>query len=212
MPTFGELKSRVAKEINRDDVDGCGDLDLTGILNQSIRYYASKRFWFNQKIGTTTTTASDSTVARPTGLRFEDVSADGWGAFITVSGDDRQMRKRSLLEIQCLRAGNTSENQPTDYADNGANWELYPTPNAVYTLTAPGVYDETAITDDSTSTDWTNNAEDLITARARIILGRDWLFDESMEAAASRAEGDALRRLVAETTRRVGTGVIRGHL
>jgi len=90
-----------------------------------------------------------------------------------------------------------------------AGIRLYPTPNAIFTLTLPGVYDAAALSADSSSNAWTTEAVDLIAAAAKKLLLRDIKGDAAGAAIATGVEADALYRLRAETVQRLNTGRMR---
>lgn len=198
MSTLGALKSRIASELIRSDQTA----NIANAISRAIEHYAGQRFWFNQSRGTATTTPSDEYVANPSGLRIED------SVFVTVGGSQYRLCKQSADAIEDLQGLVTTEGQPTDYASIGDQVRLYPTPNQAYPMAFVGVFDLTALESDDDSNAWTDEAQDLIAARARYTILRDILRDPEQAMAAQVAEREALARLRAESTRRVGTGRI----
>lgn len=198
MATLGELKARIANECDRDDLT----TEIADRINRAIEYYADTRFWFNEQIKTATTTADDEYVTPPTGLRREDAN----GVFITVGGFKYPLEKRDRTYIQYWQATQNIKGQPVEFAYENEQWRLFPTPSDAYTLTVLGVYDIDAPADDDSSNDWTNHAEDLIAARARLLISRDVTYDSEMIASARAAEQEALTRLKGETSERTSMG------
>jgi len=198
MGTLADLKARILDEIG-------GEVSVRQIgaaIKRAIDHYAAERFWFNVERGTTVTVAGVDTAALPPRLRREDA------AYVTLGSRLTPLCKRTFSEID--EAGDLiSQGQPTDYAMTSAGIRLYPTPNAIFTLTLPGVYDAAALSADSSSNAWTTEAVDLIAAAAKKLLLRDIKGDAAGAAIATGAEADALYRLRAETAQRLNTGRMR---
>lgn len=201
MTTLAVLKARVATELVRTDQTAA----IAAAITRAIEHYADTPFWFNHGSGSTVTVSGTDTAALPTGLRVEDPD----GVFLERSGYGERLRKRSLAEIEDFHQVVTTDNQPTDYCRIGALLRLYPTPDDAYTVRVIGVYDQPALSSDSSTNAWTNEAQDLIAARAKHLVARDILQDPEKAAAALTAETEALRDLKRKTARRLGTGRIR---
>lgn len=100
---------------------------------------------------------------------------------------------------------------PTDYSYDANQLRIYPIPDAVYPVGLTGTTRQTALAANGDANVWTQDAFDLIRCEAKLILGRDVLMDEDIEAAGRRGvygtPGDPKDRgywydLKAETTRR----------
>lgn len=198
MATLGELKARIAEEIDRSDMTA----KIASVVNRSIEFYADERFWFNEDIGTATTTADDEYVTPPTGLRRED------SVFITVGGFKYPLEKRDRSYLQYWQSTQSIKGQPVEYAYESQQWRLFPTPNQAYTLTVLGLFDIAAPASDGESNAWTTHGEDLIAARARMLIARDMTYDGEMLASAVVAEKEAKDRLYDETSKRTARGVL----
>lgn len=203
MATLGDLKTRIARELDRTDLSDV----ISSAIAQSIEHYASTRFWFNEDSQAAATTPGIEFVSIQTGgPRVEDI------VNITVAGFRYALRKRSLPEIDAWLGASAGTGQPTDYCRFGDQFILYPRPNAIYTLTARGVFDVLpALVSDDISNAWTNAGADLIAARSRQTIYRDVLIDTEAETLANYAKGEAKRALIGDTVRRVATGRVRGN-
>lgn len=207
MATLGDLKTRIITETNRDDLADTLATSLTTVIQSAIDYYAPQRFWFNETRGTSTCTIGNEYVMLPAGLRILDQ------LFLVVGNVRYPMSKREMWDIESLYSTPIS-GQPTDYAFFGSQVRLWPTPNVAYTLIWLSVSDVTALdySDDTSSNFWTVYAYDLLTARAKMILYRDYLSaletDPRLQLA-MRQETDAYDKLKGETNRRLSTGRVR---
>lgn len=187
-----------------DDTERGGTLDaqIKQHINDAIAFYRSHRFWFLEEPSSTaltsSTTASNSYVARYTGLIQLD------SLRITISGQKYPLDPVSFDEMEAMHDGSTSDGQPFAYCLYGDRVRLYPTPNDVYTLTWSGIFQETtALSDDADTNDWMTHGEQLIRHRAKKTFMRDVLRDRPEEVALAQfAENDALLMLERETVKR----------
>lgn len=195
--TLGELKSRIADELNRDDLDTQIGTSITAAIQQ----WGRERFWATVSSQTATTTLGGQYAALPDGMRTLDIvqvldGATYWP--LTV---------RPLATIDDWQGATTSSGVPSDYAVEGARIRLYPTPDAVYTLTFVGVFSLPALADDNATNFWTEEAADLIAATVKYRIYRDIIRNSEAMTFAKVAENEALDWLKDETTRKLSTGL-----
>jgi hypothetical protein len=195
MATLLELKTRIRLETNKDDIAASGEAveALNLAIERAIEYYSDEAFWFNRDSGTASTTSGSAYVAVPYAVRVPE----------TVSYSGEPLQKTSLSQIEHL----TDSGQPTHWAENGGIIQLWPIPDATYSLSVYGVAQIDAPEADGDETVWTNEAYDLIAARARFLLYRDIWRDVEAVKLAAQAEGEALTRLRNETRRRGRTSL-----
>lgn len=189
MATLAELKTRIRLETNKDDIAASGEAEtaLTTALTQAVEYYSSEQFWFNRASGSGNTSASTATIALPSGIRYPHA----------VSYLGETLRKVDLHEIE----HRTETGLPTRWAENEGAIQLWPIPDATYSLSVFGLA-STTLPADGASNIWTTEALDLICARAKFLLYRDIWRDVEAVKLAAQAEGEALSRLRQETRRR----------
>src|SRR5262249_45380132 len=102
--------------------------------------------------------------------------------------------------------------QPTDYCYYEGTIRVWPTPNIAYPMVWLTVTDVTPAldyNDDSSTNAWTVQGYDLIDARARYLLYRDYLPDTDGANLAQVAGTQALSSLRGQDNRLMGTGRIR---
>lgn len=208
MATYGDLKTRIIAETNRDDLVDDYAVNLAQAIVEAIDHYATKRFWFNEVRTTAAMTIGNEYVAVPTGLRGIDMV---WASI----GPGYEVQKTDLDNIESLAhvGGNGQPSRWAYYAPSGAaSLRFWPTPNSAYSLILIGTKDETTLSAPGDSNAWTLYAYDLIAARAKMLLCRDLFRDQVKAQTAAEAETDALTRLRGETNRRLGTGRVRAYL
>lgn len=200
MATFAEIKTRVATEVDRDDLTSAIE---TAVLD-AVDEHADMNLAFNEVRNTATTTASQIYVTVPTGLRRES------GVWIDVSGSDYRLKKIPLEMMEELHAATDTTGQPTYYAYLDGTFRLWPTPGSAYTLTVVGVYDESALSSDSDTNGFTNDrtAARMIAAWARSYIARNLTYDTEMEQAALREYVQAKDSLNRKASAKMATGMI----
>ncbi|HYE38222.1 phage adaptor protein [Methylocaldum sp.] len=196
MSTLGEVKARIADELNRTDLDS----QIGAAITRAIRTHGAKRFWFLEARQTQTVTAEDEYVNLPSGTRNIDLIQ------VQIGETWYPLCKVSLAAMDDLKGMNVSEGQPTDYAVEKTRLRLYPTPDQAYTLSLIGTFDLT-LADDSDTNAWTTEAEDLIVATVKKHICRDIIIDETRAMLCQGAETEALNLLQDETVRRLSTGI-----
>lgn len=199
MATLADLKARVILETDRDDM-GSGEESedaLTNAIARAVEFYSSHDFWFNRDNATVSTVAGTGYVVGPYAVRLIE----------TVAYQGEALQKVAARDIEYL----TDAGRPSRWAENGGLIQLWPIPDAVYSLSIYGTGQFDAPEDDDDESVWTNEAYDLIAARVRFLLCRDTFRDVDGAELAQQAETEELDRLRKESRRR-GTVPLRSDL
>lgn len=199
--TLGELKSRIADELNRDDLD----TQIGNSITAAIQQWGRERFWRTVSSQTATTTLGGQYATLPEGMRTLDIVQ------VLDGSTYWPLTARPLATIDDWQGATTSSGVPSDYAVENTRIRLYPTPDAVYTLTFVGVFSLPALADDTDTNFWTEEAADLIAATVKYRIYRDIIRNSEAMTFAKVAEKEALDWLTDETTRKLSTG-LRGWL
>jgi hypothetical protein len=176
-------------------------------INRAITYYSRKeRFWFNE------TTATFNTVANQFNYTSSDTGISNMLyrdlVKITINSTTIiELVERTYKDVQIRNVGNVA-GTPEDYAYYKQNWYIYPIPNAVYTITVSYVKSYAALSADGDSNDFTDNAEDLIEARALWWLYSRLLRNKEKADEAKADELEALTALQDQTNRLIRTGKV----
>jgi hypothetical protein len=181
MATVADLKTRIADELTRDDMGSGGEAEgaLSRAIDTAIEMYADELRWDNNLSGNVTTNGGSSTASLPTGMRYAT----------QVSYLEEPLIHDELENLEPL----TETGVPSRWAMDGDSLYLWPQPDSSYSLSVQGIADA-----DSVSFA-TQALYDLVAARVKIILCRFPLRDDTGEAAATRDEADALRRVRRES-------------
>lgn len=202
MTTFTTLKANVADYINRSDLS----TQIGTAINRAIAFYSRKeRFWFNETTGTFNTvsgqliyTSSDSIPTLITEIDYVKIAIS--------ASLNTPLSPRTYSYIQDRVVSSSVTGVPYEYAYYKQNFYLYPIANAVYTITVSYTKSYADLSAGSDTNDFTNNAEDLIEARATW-----WIYSQILKNADDAAiwkqnEREALMALQDETMRITATG------
>ncbi len=204
MATLGDLKARIADELLKRNLT----TQIAQHVARAVEFYAGRRWWFNTgtMTGAAVSADADGYMLLPIGTRLIDQ--------IMVGTTVLEPRDPEIIDEWI--ANGSPAGEPYDYAPSGDRIRLYPVPTGPVELKVVGTFDLTpaitATAADSVSNAWTNEAVDLIDARARMTLYRDVLRDVDGVSLAKDAEREADRDLSMKTMRRLGAGRVRGYL
>lgn len=203
MTTLSTLTSNVATYVNRSDFT----TQIQLAINRAIKYYSRRNtFWFNETTGTFSTVASQLAYGSADGvptdiLKREDVT-------ITINSSDIVTLTPRTLDYVLERNISNVTGTPTDYAFFQNKFYIYPVPDAAYTITVYYKKSYAELTS-SDNNDFTDNAEDLLEARASWWIYHKLLRNEEAAASAKAEELEALGALQNETRRTVSSGKVR---
>lgn len=207
MATLGILKQRIADELARSDLTA----QIAYAISDAIKHHERARFYFNEAIDTFTTVDGQEWYSSADASWIPDVIAID-SLRITISGRPWPLQSTTMADMEFLSAGTATEGDPERFCYYRQQIRLYPTPNAARTMTCAFVKRLAELTDDAEDNAWTDDAEELIRVRAKIIVFEQVIRGDSGMAngAQLRAiEADVLRRLRNETASRIGAGMVR---
>jgi len=201
MATYGDMQTRIAAEIGRVD----STTALKNSIQDAITGFKNWRFLFNELSDTLTTIAgtSDYTTSNglPTGIiEIDEMTVAYGGATLTLSeltASQYAIRNASIPQTQGV---------PTYYSWYGETLRLYPTPDAIYTVTMLYHGELSALSADADTNAWTNKGEVLIRNTAKADLCANVLRDPQAAQLAQSTADLAFRALRREYESRTLTG------
>lgn len=209
MANLGDLKRRIISETLRDDLADTMKDDLDLVIQKSIDQYAANRWWFNEKLATPTCVVGSPYVDLPLDFRFIDA------LYLRIGGVAYVLNLRQVTEIDDRYTAGNINGQPTEYAILEKQLYLWPSPNTAWPMEVRYVADVLPFliySDDTSENFWTNQGQDLITARAKLRLYRDYLsatLQDQRVVNANNQEQEAYSRLRSEHNRRLSTNRVR---
>lgn len=209
MSTYAQIKARIADSL--DDTADEYTSQIAAAVLTAIRYCERDTYYFNESRDITFstvnaqqwyTTADNSNI--PTLIQIQ-------AAYKEVGGVSTQLMWETPEAVELLSDSSAATGEPYCYTYFGKRIRLYPVPGAtVYTIRLQiGPYRLTALSADGDTNVWTTDAEDMIVARAKYILYMDTLKDPALAVAALNDYQDQHAALMAETSKRNGSGRIR---
>lgn len=195
MATLAEIKTRIIAETNRDDLADDLASQLILHIQRACEFFADEHFWFNAIVTTANTTPGSDLVAVPATVRRVER--------LTIPAQFAEVVEVQLGQIEVLDGAQTA--LPWRYAYYNNQLKLWPIPDQAYTLQITGLAQIDAPAADGDSNAWTEEAQDLIVARASMTLYRDQFRDTDGVQLAASASKEALARLKRETGRRLRT-------
>ncbi|MGJ5074571.1 hypothetical protein [Bradyrhizobium oligotrophicum] len=206
MATYLDLQNAIASDLTRSDLGS----QIQGAIQDAVKQYERQRFWFN-------TTRS---------LTFRTVPGQGTytGADLAQIPDVIRIDRLFLRwgtsiypldwyepdEFEFLTALNVSNGRPTIYTYVDRQIIMYPEPVQAWGIRPHMHYRLPPLVNPTDANAWTNEAENLIRAQAKLILYMNVLEDAD-GAARMQAQIPGLKAgLDYETSARSATGRIRG--
>ena len=207
MATFKDLQDRIAADLTRDDLVS----QTKDAILDAVKHYETSRFFFNTTRSKTflTVAGQDSYGAAALAELPNIIQLDR--IFIRDGISIYPLDRMEADEFEFLAGSPTTGNgKPSVFTYVDGALMLYPTPAAVYTLRPHMHFRLPALSDDTHANAWTNEAEQLIRAHAKMLLYLD-LLDDMEGAQKMQAKIDGLKsRLDYETSARSATGRIQG--
>ena len=207
MPTFGELKTRVANKLNLPSTDSASLARIGNAINGAIDFYEEKHLWFNEATAQFTTTASNPDLTPlPAALPSDYLYEWEQAGLVLTENNTKYIIKKITHQDQISIDNSNTESRPRFYTFTREKIYLYPVPDKGYTVDLYYIKSYPNLTSDSQSNDWTNNADRLIEAKA---LADMYLDDRHGIDMANRYEQKAeqeLRRLQTRSKKGIATG------
>ena len=205
MTTYATMRTRIKDELANDgDIT---DAQVNYAIQDSIKQFERRPWWFNQKTDTFSTVASQEYYGSADLADIPDI-VQIVSATITVNSLKAPLKAVDYVAIDDEQDGSVT-GEPRLFAYFKENIRLYPIPTSAYTVTLSYIYRLTALSDDSDSNAWTTDAEELIRSAAKRRIGLNYLESEEVAARFAVMEREAFAELQAENRRRWPNTVLR---
>ena len=197
--TLGDLKARIADELDRADLSS----QIGLAIDDAITEAAQNRFWFNEVRG----------LLVPLQSGQEYYGSDEFSAmteldavYLSINGQRRNLFLANSLEIDQWRDGTASLGEPYRWARYGAGLRLYPSPAISYSLYVDGVSRLPPLINDAQANAWTNEGEKLIRAIAKRELLANVIRDFDEAQAQQVLVSNATKELMSKSYDRMASG------
>ena len=209
MTTFATMKTYVAKRLIDPNGTAVDASDIGDGINDAVRYWKFRRFWFNEVNDIATLTAGSADFPYPSDFLVPAMKSGGFA--VEYGGVRYPLDKISQLEYDGLHT-DTGQGLPRWYSRNGnAEYQCYPTPDQDYTVRRHYLRDYVALSAAADTNDFTDNAERLIELWALANLTVELRQDTDMGDYYRKAANDEYRQLKVMTGKSNATGNITIH-
>ncbi len=201
MSTGAQVRSRIIADLARSDSDITSSVATA--IDLAIRHYETEPWWFLETRSTITSSSSQEYYSFPSDYRALD------SITIEINNNTYPLLQRPYTTLEDWNVkSSVFIGYPTDYAEYGEEFRLYPVPNGAYPMVLsyrqskgdPGT---------ASSNAWTTEAEMLITARAEWHLHALKFHDLEAATIAKGVERVAYDELKKLNTQRQTTGTTR---
>lgn len=203
MATFGELQSSVSSRILDGSNTAVSASNVAASINNSIRYWKYKRFWFNQVSDTVTMTLNDATIPL-TGDFLVPLYDDG-GFVLEDNGIRYPLEKISDAQYNRIFTDDCI-GLPNCYARLGQSYEVYPIPDSAYVMRREYLKEYADLVNSSDTNDFTNYADRLILLWTCADVSAEYRRDLEMENYFRNAARDEYMTLTMMTNKSNGSG------
>ncbi|WP_315729038.1 hypothetical protein [Bradyrhizobium sp. SZCCHNS2015] len=206
MANYLDLQNAIASDLTRSDLGS----QIQGAIQDAVKQYERQRFWFNTTRSLTfRTVPGQSTYTGADLAQIPDIIRIDrlflrWGTSIYP------LDWYEPDEFEFLTALNVSNGRPTIYTYVDRQIIMYPEPVQAWVIRPHMHYRLPPLVNPTDANAWTNEAENLIRAQAKLILYMNVLEDAD-GAVRMQAQIPGLKAgLDYETSARSATGRIRG--
>lgn len=203
MVTFEALQQRVSSRLKDPDNVDISVSNVSAIINDSIRHWSRKRFWFNEFQETVILTAGNPVFALTTNPNPIEIFKKG-GMTIDYGSTRWPLQKVSPKEYDEMNA--QGRGIPFVWVYRNGGYEVYWYPSADYNLIVRGLKRYDDLVNNIDTNDFTNNAVSLIMYEALARAYAEFRQDEKMEAYYSARARNEFNILKEETNNQNASG------
>lgn len=205
MTTLATMKAEIADDLTRSDLDAA----IASAITSAIRFYQSRRFYFNESRDLTFSTV----IGQARYATADDADIPKFitldGVFAAVNGHNRELCPMGVQSFEILNDNSASTGEPYSYCYYNVGFGLYPVPNAVYVIRPIGhVLKDAPAADTEADNVWMTDAYQLIRRRASADVALTKMRNTGLAQVLALAGDSELERLEEETSRRKATGRI----
>jgi hypothetical protein len=206
MATRGDLITRIISELHLEGMSRTAD--VISSINSAVDFYRPELFWFNEgetSFNLTATAMVSLPAFIPDAVRIDTLQ-------VVENGTTYHLDPTSWNELEEIDR-NDHTGTPNTYAIHHRMLRFYPSNDVTRTVNVSWAGRITMTASNSSSTVWTNDAEELIRTHAKVDLCESLLRDYEQADRLSMRLARILNQLMSETVKRLGIGrKLRGYL
>lgn len=203
MATLSELRTGIADRLANGKLIDPSSAQIDSQINSTIDYYETKNFWFSETVVDLATIAGDPILGSIPSDFKQQIQPNG---LVVINGSSHiPMDKLTPLEYDTIFTDN-SQGTPYAYVYRAGQFELWYTPDKVYTIKLSYRKSYADLVSDGDSNDFTIHAERLIRYKTILDLLRDYEVDMARAREYEPIVRDEYNAIKRETHERVTTG------
>jgi hypothetical protein len=203
MATFQQIQQSVSKRLLDANNTAISVADVAASINDAIRYWKTRRFWFNEEYYTGTLVAQDATIPLPSDFLVTATDYDGF--VIHYSSMRYPLTKITQQQYDGIFLDN-GFGLPYCYARMGQDYQVYFSPDRDYEFVAHYLKDYVDLVDPNETNDFTDYADRLITLWTCANMSAEFRQDDKMEGYYRKAAEDEYRQLGVRTAKSNASG------
>lgn len=193
MSTYGQIQDRINLDyLNRSNFAN----ETRRSIQAAVRHYERKPWWFNETATSIVTSAGQTFVAFPANYHKLELLQ------ITIASADYKLIQRDFDWIKRANTART-RGQPTDFCIYQNRIELFPIPDAIYTLPISYLHKFPALSASTDTSDWTSAVEDLVVYHATKLMWSNVLRNTEEALKYQALEQESLKAILAENEGRM---------
>lgn len=201
MVTLSTIRGNIETNfLDRTDLS----LAVTTSINRAIEYYTKHRFFFNESTSTFVTTSGTANYTQAAASLTAVASLDLLQ--LSVGTNTYTIPQTTYNQESAIAVGTTLTGQPSLFSFYKQNIILYPTPNASYTCTISFISKPAALSADSDTNSFLDNAADLIEFRAAWWIYKFVIQDDAQAQNMKDGEREAFLALKSRTDNLIASG------
>lgn len=194
MATLGELRTKVGERLQDATFQSISASSVTAIINDAIRFYKYRRYWFNETEADLTCTASNPVLP---GIPSDFLYELKRGALAIEYGN--AVYPLSKIDTETYDNMNTEGlGMPGVYCYRNNEFSLYPYPNFAYAVKFRYIKDYAELVNDVDYNDFTTIAPNMVLYNALSRIYAEFKQDPNMEsyysARADNEEANIMKR------------------
>lgn len=205
MATLSGLRTLITNKLANADLIDPTSAQIDAQINSTIEYYETDAFWFSEEIASLSTTAGNAVLGSIPSDFKQEILPNG---LTIIEGDVHYpIRKLTPLEYESVFIDN-AQGLPRAYTYRKGQFELWYTPDKVYTVKLFYRKTYADLVTDGSSNDFTNNAARLIEYKTLADLLRDYRSDDERALLYDVRVEDEYNKIKKETNNRTVTGFL----
>ncbi len=204
MATLGELRAQIAERLQDTSLQSISASSVNTIINETISYYKFRRYWFNEKEATLSTTADSAVLSGiPSDFLFE-LSRGGLSVI-----DNQYVYPLQKVDTFTYDANDIgTRGIPSMYVYRDRTFDLYPIPERVYPVTLRYIKEYADLVNDVDSNDFTTIGERMVRYNALSRIYAEYKMDAQMEAYYTARADNEEQNLLKRSSALSGTGTL----